>query len=123
MTMELLLQDPDPLARQPHVFTSRMRAITLFDKALAYLGSLEPGTLVRCSFKGVSITDVSFVGQFVLKLRQYFTAIDNVIIAVSDCCEDVLFNVQAALSLRNYKICRFLPVGRLYLADPFTSYW
>jgi hypothetical protein len=65
--------------------------------------NLEPGTIINCSFDKIVACDVSFADEFIINLQKHIKQFENVILRVSDCNEEVLENLQAALVVRNNK--------------------
>lgn len=81
----------------------RPNAATMFKKAIEELGTVLPGTVIRCIFEGIKLCDVSFVDEFIINMQLRVQKLDGVMMILTDYCEDVLTNIEAALSLRNQK--------------------
>lgn len=79
----------------------RPKAVEMYEKLSQRLQNLQGGTMIKCSFELIDGCDASFSDGFVIKLQRYVSNFNNVVMTLTDCSENVLENLRAALLLRN----------------------
>lgn len=83
------------------VLIYRPVAAEMFRTATTRFSKLEAGTTIVVDFEGISLCDASFVDEFIINLQLMVLELENTVMLLTNCCENVLTNIEAALALKN----------------------
>ena len=79
----------------------RPNAVKMYTEVFPLAQYLNGGTLVDCSFEGITGCDASFADEFVINLQKHIAKYKNVVLRLSHCNEAIIENLQGALLIRN----------------------
>lgn len=103
MVEKLLLWELAKVVHLDDTLFYRPNAVIMFNKATEILGGIGPGTVILCDFEGIKMCDVSFVDEFIINMQLTVQKMNSVMMILMNCCEDVMTNIEAALTWRNQK--------------------
>lgn len=101
MTKNIRLRELAKTVNLSDVLIYRPNAAEMFRAAKAGFAKLEAGTAIMVDFDGIALCDASFVDEFIINLQLMVLGLENTIMVLTNCCEDVLTNIEAALALKN----------------------
>lgn len=85
------------------VLVSRPKAREMYGIALSQIGQLISDDVVYCDFLGITACSSSFADEFVLNIQKQVLLSENTLLIIKNVVSDVLYDINAALRLRNEK--------------------
>lgn len=85
------------------VLVSRPKAREMFDIAIDQMKNILCDDVVVCDFTGITACSSSFADEFVLNIQKQILRVENSIMILKNVEEDVSYDINAALRLRNEK--------------------
>lgn len=85
------------------VLVSRPKAREMYKIALSQIGQLISDDVVYCDFLGITACSSSFADEFVLNIQKHILGVENTLMIIKNVVSDVLYDINAALRLRNEK--------------------
>lgn len=85
------------------VLVSRPKAREMYGIALSQIGQLISDDVVYCDFSDITACSSSFADEFVLNIQKQILDVENTLMVIKNVVPDVLYDINAALRLRNEK--------------------
>ena len=85
------------------VLVSRPKAREMYEIALSQIGQLISDDVVYCDFFSITACSSSFADEFVLNIQKQILLTENTMLIIKNVVSDVLYDINAALRLRNEK--------------------
>jgi hypothetical protein len=85
------------------VLVSRPKARQMYEIALSQIGQLVSDDVVYCDFLGITACSSSFADEFILNIQKLVLLTENTLLIIKNVVPDVLYDINAALRLRNEK--------------------
>lgn len=85
------------------VLISRPKAREMYELAILQIKQLMLEDVVVCDFSGITACSSSFADEFVLNIQKQILGVENTLLLIKNVAPDVLYDINAALRLRNEK--------------------